>query len=742
MRTTDRMTLAVVLALFLAGFTLVPLTSDRSYLGASWFFLAVLGLTTAAARRARLGSGVVLLTQLLAAALLSVGLSLTMPGLGLPWHQHYVSLWQGGVLHMQSQGTPMAPNDGVTLIFATIVVGLAVMTDLLAAGLARPAWAIAPSATLFLVPALTLGTDTGVTSFLLVALGYLGILVADGLNGSSRWTRGLSRDTAESVGATPVVWRAAALIGIPALVGTLLLGSLLPTLSLPGVGFGNGVGGNGPLQLTDPALDLRRNLKQPQDQEVITYRTSERDGVYLRLASLPQLDADGWSNVQIRLNPGNQLPAVPGLGVEPDEQRATEITVRNFRSQYLPLPYAPRSFQAEGDWRYDANSLTVVNGENQPRALSNLSYSVQSLDLAPSAADLRSSAAGTPLDDAVTGIIPTDLPDDLIALTRDVTKDAEGPADKAAAIQAFLRSDEFEYSVEPLPGSGYQALQNFLIEDRRGYCEQFAAAMAMMARVVGIPSRVSVGFLPGERDGDTWRVSIRDMHAWPELYFSGLGWVRFEPTPAGVTGSAPPWTLPGNDDTEEPATEEPTAAPSESVAAPTAAPEDVPVDQQTTGDTAVGFPWARTLLGAGIGMGTLLVLAAPATIRVRRRTARLAGDQLGDEQVEAAWAEIRDTVLDHGGTWPSGSPHAIGRQVGDRLDVEESAAAMGQVATLVERSRYARSLGPDARTTALPALTQEVRRGLVAPLSRRRRLLALLVPRSLFRRAGRGGPDS
>ena len=111
---------------------------------------------------------------------------------------------------------------------------------------------------------------------------------------------------------------------------------------------------------------------------------------------------------------------------------------------------------------------------------------------------------------------------------------------KAAAIQAFLRGGDFTYSTEPLPGSGYQALENFLLRDRRGYCEQFASAMAMMARVVGIPSRVAVGFLPGEREGDSWKVSIRDMHAWPELYFAGYGWVRFEPTPASVTGAAAP----------------------------------------------------------------------------------------------------------------------------------------------------------------------------------------------------------
>ena len=739
MRATDRMTLAVVLALFLAAFTLAPLTSDLSYLGASWFFLAVLGVLTALLRRARVGGGVVLLAQLVGTVLLSVALSLTMPGLGLPWYQHYAGLWQGGVLHMQSQGTPMDPDDGVTLIFATIVAGLLVITDLLAAGLARPAWAIAPTATLFLVPALTLGTDTGVTSFLLVALGYLGVLVADGLNSSNRWTRGLSRDSAESVGATPVVWRAATLIGVPALATTLLLGGLLPTLTLPGFGFGSGPGGNGPLQLTDPSLDLRRNLNQPQDQEVIDYRTNRPGGVYLRLASLPQFDADGWSNVEIRLNTGNELPAVPGLTDVPDQERTTRITVKDFRSQYLPVPYAPRSFQAEGDWRYDANSLTVVNGENETRALSDLSYTVQSVDLAPDAGDLRGAVAGTPLDDAVTGKSPEDLPEGLVQEALRVTKDADGAADRAAAIQAYLRGSRFTYSTEPLPGSGYRALENFLLRDRRGYCEQFAAAMAMMARVVGIPSRVSVGFLPGERDGDTYRVSIRDMHAWPELYFSGYGWVRFEPTPGSVTGSAPSWTVQGADEAASSADDEPTAAPSASAEAPSTAPEDVPADQQASDGTAAGFPWARTLLGSGAGLVVLLVLAAPATLRIRRRTSRLSADQLGDEQVEAAWAEIRDTVLDHGGTWPSGSPQVIGRQVGDRLDVEES-AAMGQVATLVERSRYARSLQAD--TATLPALTQEIRRGIVAPLSRRRRVLGLLVPRSLFRRPDGGDPGA
>lgn len=742
MRASDRTTIAVVLALFLAGFTLAPLTSELRYLGASWGLLLVLGVASALLHRARLPVGLVLGAQVSLATLLSLALSFTLASpvddALTPWYLRYVDLWRDGVLHMQTQGTPMDPNDGVVLIFATSIAALMIVTDLLANGLRRPAWSIAPIAALWMVPAVGLGTASGLSSFLLVALGYLAILVADGLNTTGRWTRGLSRDSAESVGATPVVWRAAALIGVPAVIGTLVLSALLPTLTLSGFGFGNGGGGNGPLQLTDPSLDLRRNLNQPQDQEVIDYKTDAPDGMYLRLASLPQFNSSGWSNVQIRLNTGNQLPAVPGLSDSSGKQHDVSISVLDFQSQYLPMPYAPRTFTAAGDWRYDANSLTVVNGSNRAVGLRNLSYGVTSVDVTPTADQLSKAVAGTPLDSSVTAAIPKDLPEDLIRLTQEVVKNADTPAAKAAAIQSYLRSSRFTYDVKPQPGSGYRALENFLLRDKRGYCEQFAASMAMMARIAGIPSRVSVGFLPGKKDGDTWRVSIRDMHAWPELYFSGYGWVRFEPTPGSITGSAPPWSLATSGGSTSKPSDEPSVSSTTDVPSTSANPNQAPVDDGAAGAGSTAFPWVRTLVGSGVGLVVLLLLAAPATIRVRRRSARLAGGQLAEDQVEAAWAEIRDTVLDYGGSWPVGSPHAISSEVAHRLDPPES-AAMGQVATLVERSRYSRSFDDLTATAAVPQLTSDIRRGIAAPLTRRRRLLGLLVPRSLFRRGAREG---
>ncbi|HEY5981414.1 MAG TPA: DUF3488 and transglutaminase-like domain-containing protein [Microlunatus sp.] len=734
MRASDRFVLASAVAVLLISFTARPLTTDSSYLGLSWFVVLVLAAATVALRRARLTAAFVFAAQLALLAVLLFLASSFAPSRGEAWYAHYVDLWRQGLQHMQTQAAPMDADAGVKIIFVSVIGALFVLTDLLVSGLDRPAWGIAPPAAAFVVPAIGLGIDTGIVPFACLALGYLGILVADGLNRTGRWTRGLSRDSADGFGtATPMVWRAAGLIGAPALAVTAVLGMALPTLALPGLGIGNGPGGNGPLQLTDPTLDLRRNLNQGADTVVLRYTSDKPGGLYLRMASLPQFDASGWRNVQMRLEAGTQLPQIPGLSGESSDRRRTEISVLDFGSEYLPLPYAPRTVDVAGDWAYDPNSLIMLSSSRGGRAdaIRNLTYSVESVDVDPDAEALDRAVAGTPADSSFTAEPPPDLPEDLKDLTRAVTKDADTDAAKAWAIQEFLRSSDFTYSTEPLPGSGYRALENFLLRDRRGYCEQFAASMAMMAREVDIPSRVAVGFLPGERVSDnTWEVSIRDMHAWPELFFADYGWVRFEPTPASVTGTAPAWTVPQSsaptDEESAPTTQPSSEASTESLA---------PTDEQSAGPAdagaGAGLAWRQTLIGTGIGLLVLLILAAPATIRFRRRSARLACDGAPEDVVEDVWAELRDSVIDYGGSWPDGSPRSIGSAVGHRLDAEES-AAIGRVAVLVERGRYARSLDGSGLDD-LPAVTQQIRRGL-APPSRWRRFLATVLPKSLLRR--------
>src|SRR3954452_5694229 len=300
------------------------------------------------------------------------------------------------------------------------------------------------------------------------------------------------------------------------------------------------------------------------------------------MAALPQFSAQGFGNASIRLNTGAALSEPPGYTGSAPPVRTTRITSLDFSSQYLPAPYAARNFSANGDWSYNSESLTIVNSDNRADELTNLSYEVRSWDIAPTAADLARSGVGAPSDGDVTSEVPRDLPPVLVDLSRQVTKGADTPYAKAAAIQAYLRdADNFSYDTAQRPGNGYQALVNFLTVDKRGYCEQFASAMAMMARVNGIPSRVAVGFLPGSATGDTYNVYVRDMHAWPELYFSNYGWVRFEPTPGVQTGSPPPWTVPS--DTSDTATQSAqtssapsSATPTEADNAPSSGPQDTP----------------------------------------------------------------------------------------------------------------------------------------------------------------------
>src|SRR5690606_21900234 len=86
------------------------------------------------------------------------------------------------------------------------------------------------------------------------------------------------------------------------------------------------------------------------------------------------------------------------------------------------------------------------------------------------------------------------------------------------------------------------ALSHFLLT-KQGYCVQFASAMVMMARAEGIPARFAIGFLSGTagRSGER-TVVASDAHAWPELFFSDVGWLRFEPTPGQRVASAPGYT--------------------------------------------------------------------------------------------------------------------------------------------------------------------------------------------------------
>ena len=132
--------------------------------------------------------------------------------------------------------------------------------------------------------------------------------------------------------------------------------------------------------------------------------------------------------------------------------------------------------------------------------------------------------------------LPDNLPQELVSYAAKVTEGAETPFDKALAIETALR--EIPYSLDvPTPPPDRELVSWFLFDLKRGYCDYFASAMVVLARLNDIPARLAVGYATGSFDPHAQRYTVTELsaHSWPELYFPGYGWVPFEPTPAEVT---------------------------------------------------------------------------------------------------------------------------------------------------------------------------------------------------------------
>jgi hypothetical protein len=311
----------------------------------------------------------------------------------------------------------------------------------------------------------------------------------------------------------------------------------------------------------------------------------------------------------------------------------------------------------------------------------------------------------------------------------EVTAGAETTFDRAAALQAFFRdTGGFEYSesTSTRPGDAPDALTAFL-RSRRGFCEQFASAMAALARGAGIPSRVAVGFISGARDDDSsYEVTTRHAHAWPEVWFQSAGWVRFEPTPRSdeVDVDVPDYSV-APPEAEGAA---PTAAPS---AAP-AAPQSVRAAPRVRSTARVRTAWAAldSELDEGLSRWWLLVpvvlalLGVPALLAaVRRRRRWRSPDAL------VAWASVTDDAVDVGHRWrPADSPRVAAAHLAEvRRLPDDAAEALARLASGAERARYART-APPADAAALRADVSTVRAALLLRAAPRERWLARLLP--------------
>jgi transglutaminase-like putative cysteine protease len=128
--------------------------------------------------------------------------------------------------------------------------------------------------------------------------------------------------------------------------------------------------------------------------------------------------------------------------------------------------------------------------------------------------------------------LPENLPQRVIDLALEITAGVHNPFDKTLAITEYLRGNiQYESNVPSIP-EGRDLVDWLLFDQKKGFCTYYASAEVILLRSLGIPARFVVGYAQGERlaTGTQFRARLKDSHAWPEVWFEGIGWVEFEPT--------------------------------------------------------------------------------------------------------------------------------------------------------------------------------------------------------------------
>ncbi|MFI7125047.1 DUF3488 and transglutaminase-like domain-containing protein [Nonomuraea sp. NPDC050153] len=360
------------------------------------------------------------------------------------------------------------------------------------------------------------------------------------------------------------------------------------------------------------ALDQVSAWLQNPQRELFTVATPSEAN--LRLAVLDAFDGVTWTSGAGFVPTGGRVPGREGGG-DPVTQR--------FTLQKLPgpwLPAADRPTLAKGAGIVVDPATGMLAGT---QAREGMTYEVTSGIRHYTAEDLR---AAVPAADPAALRLP-DGPDGrtppqrarLLAIARRATAGAQNPTQRAARLAAYLRKHAVN-DVNAPPGHGYRSIEFFLTESRRGTTEQFAASFALLARAIGLPSRIVVGFRPGAGSGGVRQVRGGDVLAWAEVEFEGVGWVPFYPTPSrtrsgeggdvaeGAPKQAREIEQAINSDSSEP---KPT---------PTAANRSTPTPAPRPGGSAGPLVWAAVPAAALLAY-LLAVLVVPPLRRMRRRRA-------------------------------------------------------------------------------------------------------------------------
>lgn len=622
---------------------------------------------------------------------------------------------------LPSDQPPLRETAATTFVLSLVCGLLALIADLLANVLRAPAASLVAVAPIVAVP-IAVGLPPAnwwfwilfaVVAILHLYLGF-------------RWLKQLEDDRRTS-GGRPAEGRglggfagAAATGGLTVLVA-LLIGMLAPG---PSGLWWNAIGSNTSIATNriNPIIDLGDDLRRSDPIEVLRYATSQTQGElpYLSLVTLSEFNSDTeWQPSEFgsdRVATGEDLP-LPGWGASAPNllEVNSNIVMEEGLSAYLPVPANPLRLGAvEGEYGWSSVTGDIRNLEGEALAQS---FHVDSVVPQPTEDEILATSTGDLAD------IPAqyfELPEDpALDTIRDAMNEVVDPNasayEKALQLQEWFTGGAFDYSEQAPVTGGYdgtslEVITRFL-ESRSGYCVHFASTMAVMGRLLDIPTRIQVGFTPGTFSSvndigqPVYSVTTDNLHAWAEFWVEGYGWVPFETTPSSGIGDTQVAQV--EDGGEQATAPEETVAPTptESPEGESSTPEptDDSAEPEPTGDAAEDSNAEASSVWTGAATLTLtavvllLVLAAAGLLprflraRSRRQRERLVTASAPDA-AKLAWQEILDTATDlhlrlprgrTTGTLSSTLAALIGLDQGD-----EAAAALFRLAEALDAATF------------------------------------------------------
>ncbi len=583
---------------------------------------------------------------------------------------------------------PPAPSTPELSFLIALAIGCAAfIADFLVAEAAAPALVALPLLCLYSVPASIATTMLPWYSFALPAVLYAVLLAVTGHRGRRTRSRA-GIGLAANGGAITALATAGALLIASAATGIGTTGRLPHTSG----------GGNGAIGLS-PLASLRGSLAQSKAVNVLV-ASGLRTPDYFRTVSLSDwTNNQGWSLGPLSADIPDVDGPLNGATPLPTDSRVTVVT-QGYQDRFLPILGGTSAISGLNQtWNFDAALDTVFRTDRVKPG----PYLLDVRQSKPSAAELEadSTIGGGQLTE--TGA----LADSVAATAQEVTAGQTGAFDKAEALVQWFTdpANGFVYSLDVKPGDSGDALVDFL-SNKQGFCEQYAAAMAVMLRSLNIPTRVAVGFTQGVRQPNgSFLITSHDAHAWVEVKFENNGWVRFDPTPpvdgqggqqgftasAGGTTSTTTSTAPITSGKSNALAADPTTKAGPSSAVPTASAGPTSPGGSSTRWVTVGL----IVLAAVLGLGALLAL--PTALRLRRRRRRLTVARSAVfGSAEAAWSEIEDTAVDHGILpHPAESTRVTANRLARRAHLDSAGRArLRAVVMAAEREWYSTTPAP------------------------------------------------